>query len=151
MSPYRYVPFPSRSRPIPATCGRCVLALCSLLQDKYTDSSSSATIPSFLSARDCASLVTLFSQQGLLQPPRPPGKDEAARTNWRWQGEDQAFADTLRKHCEALVGELEGDKGTRAKAMNPNIRVYRYEQGQSFGKHYDDSIFANGMRSKWYE
>ena len=34
--------------------------------------------------------------------------------------------------------------------MNPAIRVYRYATGQSFGKHYDDSVVVNGLRSEWY-
>lgn len=108
-----------------------------------------ALVPAFFSARDCAALIALFSQPGLLQPPRPPAKDEAARTNWRWSGQDPAFADVLWKRFGALLDGLEGAKGTRAKGMNSDIRVYRYEQGQSFGRHYDDSIFCRGLRSEW--
>jgi hypothetical protein len=36
-------------------------------------------------------------------------------------------------------------------AMNSNIRMYKYEQGQYFGAHYDDSIrdAASGAKSEW--
>jgi alpha-1,3-mannosyltransferase len=37
------------------------------------------------------------------------------------------------------------------KAMNSNIRMYRYDTGQYFGPHYDDSIrdVGSGLRSEW--
>ncbi|EJD35902.1 hypothetical protein AURDEDRAFT_154766 [Auricularia subglabra TFB-10046 SS5] len=127
--------FPGLSVPVP-------------LELQRLDQPGLALVPDFFSARECTALIALFSQPGL-QPPRPPAKDEAARTNWRWSGQDPAFADVLWKRFGSLLDSLEGAKGTRAKGMNSGIRVYRYAQGQSFGRHYDDSIFCRGLRSEW--
>ncbi|KAH7099086.1 hypothetical protein BKA62DRAFT_325392 [Auriculariales sp. MPI-PUGE-AT-0066] len=116
-----------------------------------------ALVPNILNARDCAQIISLFSNPTVpvLQPPCPPGKDEAARTNWRWSGTDPAFANLLWRRFtsdsdgESILRQLDGPVGTTARAMNQNIRVYRYEKGQSFGKHYDDSVFVGGLRSEW--
>ncbi|KAI0665105.1 hypothetical protein C8Q70DRAFT_904629, partial [Cubamyces menziesii] len=36
-------------------------------------------------------------------------------------------------------------------SLNSNIRLYKYEQGQYFGPHYDDSVKdpATGAKSEW--
>jgi len=35
--------------------------------------------------------------------------------------------------------------------LNPNIRLYRYSQGEHFGPHYDDSVkdASTGAKSEW--
>jgi len=128
-----------------------------------------ALVPNLLGARDCASIIALFndSRNPLLQPPRPPAKDEASRSNWRWTGNEQdfatvlwhRFADTARlmigedndeqSRKDSILDDLEGPPGTKPVGLNPDIRVYRYEAGQSFGKHYDDSVAVNGQRTEW--
>ena len=39
----------------------------------------------------------------------------------------------------------------RAHSLNANIRLYKYVQGQHFGRHYDDSVRGTipGTRSEW--
>jgi hypothetical protein len=42
-------------------------------------------------------------------------------------------------------------EGRTPKAMNSNIRLYRYDAGQYFGPHYDDAVrdAASGLKSEW--
>ncbi|BGP21759.1 hypothetical protein JCM10295v2_000634 [Rhodotorula toruloides] len=88
-----------------------------------------------------------------LNPPTLPKRGEAERTNARTSVQDPDFAkrlweDTgLREACQTL----EGRNGRRAAGLNPNIRVYRYGEGDFFGPHYDDDIRdpASGWTSEW--
>ncbi|BGO92968.1 hypothetical protein NBRC10512_004189 [Rhodotorula toruloides] len=88
-----------------------------------------------------------------LNPPTAPKRGEAERTNARTSVQDPEFAkrlweDTgLREACRAL----EGRNGRKAAGLNPNIRVYRYGEGDFFGPHYDDDIRdpATGWTSEW--
>lgn len=111
-----------------------------------------------------------------LDPPTAPKRSEAERTNARTSVQDPGFAKRLweetglRDACQSL----EGKNGRKATGLNPNIRVYRYDEGDFFGRasppsplafqwrsadlstgrhvaHYDDDVRdpATGWTSEW--
>lgn len=82
---------------------------------------------------------------------RGPAYGEAFRDNHRIQFSDQAFADHLWQATglAELVGGLEDEDGT-AVGLNPNIRIYRYNAGQRFGRHIDESNELGGGRFTQY-
>jgi predicted 2-oxoglutarate/Fe(II)-dependent dioxygenase YbiX len=66
---------------------------------------------------------------------------QAFRDNERLSVEDPALAQQLWEGtglCEAMRG-VEVDGGA-AVGLNPLIRVYRYDKGQRFGRHIDESV-----------
>lgn len=73
-----------------------------------------------------------------MQPPAPPQKGYADRTNHRFSVQDPAFATQLWEHsglkelCES--GIASGVQGKRAVGLNPNIRLYSYSAGAYFGR-----------------
>jgi hypothetical protein len=78
---------------------------------------------------------------------------QAFRDNHRVQFQDPQLAEHLwtatglRQLCSGLQGE---DKGDAAVGLNPNIRIYRYQPGQKFGKHIDESNELGGKRYTQY-
>ncbi|XP_024536364.1 uncharacterized protein LOC9630609 [Selaginella moellendorffii] len=69
-----------------------------------------------------------------------PSKGEAFRDNDRISLHSQALADQLwNAGLAALFDGIESN-GRIATGLNPNIRFYRYNQGQRFGQHVDESV-----------
>lgn len=88
-----------------------------------------------------------------------PKKGDAVRVNDRFQVDDASFADRLWSetglkslvmkrlegaerddlHGNAPTGEKNDPWGGHPVGLSPNIRVYRYRQGQYFDQHYDES------------
>lgn len=65
----------------------------------------------------------------------------SCRDNHRISFQDPALADqiwTATGLNETLVGTTVDDMVP--VGLNPNLRFYRYTQGQKFGKHVDDSV-----------
>ncbi|GAA5922630.1 uncharacterized protein JCM15063_003367 [Sporobolomyces koalae] len=110
-----------------------------------------------------AFLALLQSRSISWTAPNPiPRKGEAARTNHRFQIQDDEFAQRLwtdsglaqlcTDHLELLQGrdQVPG----RAKlpcGLNGNVRCYRYDPGSYFGPHYDDDVRdpTTGATSQW--
>ncbi|ORY56207.1 hypothetical protein BCR35DRAFT_284257 [Leucosporidium creatinivorum] len=90
-----------------------------------------------------------------MSPPAPAQKGYAARFNDRFGVQAPDFARNLyeksglKELCEA--GIESGVKGKRPVGLNPNIRLYKYEEGAYFGPHYDDDFFdpSTRQRSEW--
>ena len=78
---------------------------------------------------------------------------QAFRDNHRIQFQDPQLADHLwtatglRQLCSGLPGE---DGRDAAVGLNPNIRIYRYQSGQKFGRHIDESNELGGKRYTQY-
>ncbi|KAN0073081.1 hypothetical protein V8E54_009195 [Elaphomyces granulatus] len=77
-----------------------------------------------------------------------PKKGEAVRVNDRFQIHDADFAESLWSSTalkQLLLNNNDNDNGMaalwggRPLGLNPNIRIYRYIQGQFFARHYDES------------
>jgi hypothetical protein len=111
-------------------------------------------IPNLFTATLCRSYVSFLSSLPLTTTPGKPKKGDAVRVNDRFQVNDPAFAERLWSGTAlknlvtgAVAGEgLNLSEQERKKlfggeiiGLNPNIRIYRYSQGQFFDQHYDDS------------
>ncbi|KAJ2902775.1 putative L-ascorbic acid binding protein [Zalerion maritima] len=90
----------------------------------------------------CRNYVSFLKELPLTTTPGKPKRGEAVRVNDRFQINDFAFA--LRLWAETGLEELVNREeylplwGGEVVGLNPNIRVYRYSQGQFFDCHYDD-------------
>ncbi|KAK3938428.1 putative prolyl 4-hydroxylase 4 [Diplogelasinospora grovesii] len=92
----------------------------------------------------CREYVSFLRGLPLQTTPGKPRRGMAVRVNDRYQIDDASFARRL--WTETGLGEvvlLDGENshlwGGEVIGLNPNIRVYRYTQGQFFDCHYDDS------------
>ena len=108
-----------------------------------------------LSEAESRSFVEFADRMGWKhQSSRGPKYGEAFRDNDRvqvhspeiaallWEcGLGRAFEATVR---EGALG------GARVVGLNPNIRLYRYERGQQFGRHFDDSVEVGPGRATAY-
>lgn len=103
------------------------------------------TVPGFLSEKECEAFIRCAEARGLEhQGSGGPAKGEAFRDNERLSDYNVELADML---WQAGLRELFQDVvvGRRvAVGLNPNIRLYRYGQGQRFGPHYDESVDIDG-------
>ncbi|KAH8117368.1 hypothetical protein DFH11DRAFT_1574601 [Phellopilus nigrolimitatus] len=125
-------------------------------------------IPNVLDDVECKLFVKFIEELPLELTP-PPKKGEALRVNHRVSMHSPTFADTLfsvllthlpdfpyppskivRKASNANPGTTE-NSARPAYSFNPNIRLYKYTEGQHFGCHYDDSVAdsATGTHSEW--
>lgn len=114
-------------------------------------------IPHFLTAKECAATIAFADSHLPFQAPKPPGKDEATRTNYRWSGDGDNDVALMRAVWSRLAPALtaHGIEGKRSGevplGLHSNVRVYRYASSQSFEPHYDDSLLdaRTGLRSGW--
>ncbi|KAI8605669.1 hypothetical protein EDD21DRAFT_299206 [Dissophora ornata] len=111
-------------------------------------------LQNFLSIQDTRSLVEYIQQEMKSQiddkidplnpPPRPvPRPGYAFRDNDRIQFQSLEFATMLwnNVHGEKITSGPRNNKRIRhAVGLSRNIRLYRYQKGQSFGAHYDESV-----------
>ncbi|GAB7343567.1 hypothetical protein MBLNU457_1572t1 [Dothideomycetes sp. NU457] len=126
------------------------LALTTLLPDQIL------TISSLFPASLCKKYVSFLSTLPLVTTPNKPKKGDAVRVNDRFTVQDPVFAErlwretglselvqnasTATENDDGLSKDQKNDLwGGEVLGLNPNIRVYRYREGQFFDKHYDDS------------
>ncbi|KAF8321297.1 hypothetical protein DL93DRAFT_2130800 [Clavulina sp. PMI_390] len=101
-------------------------------------------IADFLSPDECASFARFVAKQALTTTP-PAKRGEADRVNDRISIQSENFAQSLYRALEPHVSHLASfqthlSPAAQPVALNQNIRLYRYSDGQYFGPHYDDSI-----------
>ncbi|KAH8677080.1 hypothetical protein BGZ61DRAFT_360453 [Ilyonectria robusta] len=101
-------------------------------------------VPSFFPRSLCRDYVSFLKTLPLHTTPGRPKRGEAVRVNDRFQVDSPDFAIRLWEETglkEALLegGDAQGRWGGELVGLSPNIRVYRYSQGQYFDCHYDDS------------
>jgi 2OG-Fe(II) oxygenase superfamily len=82
----------------------------------------------------------------------PATKYIANRECFRWQRNDTHIADMLFQRLQRcgilkmLESSLDFPKPNYTPiACNPNIRIYKYDKGMSFGKHVDESNVVDGL------
>ncbi|KAI5245077.1 hypothetical protein E4T42_06865 [Aureobasidium subglaciale] len=111
------------------------------------------TIPRLFTSSLSAKYVSFLRSLPLTTTPGRPKRGDAVRVNDRYQIDDPDFARHLWEQTAlkelVTAGEIDGevldDKqrqnlfGGEILGLNPNIRIYRYSQGQFFDQHYDDS------------
>lgn len=99
-----------------------------------------------LNHAECAALIAATSPHFTHQASRGPAVGEALRSCGRVSVLDAAFARQLWKALQGvLLPGLPAAERTAAVGLNPNIRAYRYERGDAFKPHYDDSDVVNGV------
>lgn len=111
------------------------------------------TISHFWTVSLCKKYVNFLSSLPLVTTPGTPKKGNAVRVNDRFQIDDPAFAEMLWSDTglkELVFGAIgpsneaanvptpyKADNiwGGQPVGLNPNIRIYRYRQGQFFDQH----------------
>lgn len=110
----------------------------------------------FFTESECLAWVEYSEQQiGFEQIDSPRTRDYAHRECGRIQKTDWNLAATLFDRMGPMMNEianchyqLTGDKSYKPVGCNGDIRIYKYEKGMSFGRHYDGAKaidrFADG-------
>lgn len=109
------------------------------------------TIEHFFTADFCNELIADFSAKLKLETtPLIKSREYAARYNDRISVTSLPAADALWKYLRAVIMEVppyDAPEQTKirdifhdARSLNPQLRIYRYEKGHHFGKHYDESV-----------
>jgi hypothetical protein len=119
-------------------------------------------IPNFFTASLCKTYVSFLSSLPLTTTPGKPKKGDAVRVNDRYQIHDPVFAgrlwnDTgLRKLVsgeveEGALGLTEIQRkelwGGDILGLNPNIRIYRYSEGQFFDQHCTSQLPVDSSKT----
>lgn len=115
------------------------------LERNFLHSTNLFTVSDFLTQKECEAFVRCAEARGLEhQGSGGPAKGEAFRDNERLADHNVELASTL---WQAGLRELFEDIGLKSRVavgLNPNIRLYRYGEGQRFGPHYDESVDMDG-------
>ncbi|QRV77062.1 hypothetical protein RhiJN_05077 [Ceratobasidium sp. AG-Ba] len=111
-------------------------------------------IDDFLSAQECAIFSKFILGLPLVETP-PPKRGEATRVNHRISFQSTDFALTLYNAISPHLPPLPSSESRATDVVpvgcNSNIRLYKYDPGQYFGAHYDDSVrdATTGWWSEW--
>jgi predicted 2-oxoglutarate/Fe(II)-dependent dioxygenase YbiX len=106
-------------------------------------------VPNFFTSAEAKAFVDIaenigFTHQGSLGPL----KGEAYRDNDRISVTDPLLAQTIWESGINKIFEDISISGKVATSLNPNIRFYRYTEGQRFGRHIDESVdLGDGSRT----
>ncbi|KAF5839012.1 hypothetical protein DUNSADRAFT_1788 [Dunaliella salina] len=98
-------------------------------------------VPGLLSLEESQAAIDFAESIGFtMQGSRGPAYGEAFREHGRVNVTDEGAAQEL-WHSTGLAGAVRHlhIDGMRPTGLNPNLRFYRYEKGQRFGKHVDES------------
>ncbi|XP_042504903.1 uncharacterized protein LOC122081738 [Macadamia integrifolia] len=99
------------------------------------------TVPNFFTSAESKAFVSAAESIGFVhQGSLGPTKGEAYRDNDRISVNDPVLAETI---WESGLRNIFSDikiRGKSAVGLNPNIRFYRYNVGQRFGRHIDESV-----------
>ncbi|KAK9696000.1 hypothetical protein K7432_012697 [Basidiobolus ranarum] len=100
-------------------------------------------IEDFFTAKECKQLIQ-FSEETLHFQPAVKGlipkKGEAFRDNDRFSIKDASFAQCIWENGIKELCENWSAGTKKAVGLNDNIRLYKYNPGQKFDQHYDDSV-----------
>ncbi|PAV23667.1 glycosyltransferase family 58 [Pyrrhoderma noxium] len=136
------------------------------LEIKEIESDQIILIPNALDEGECKRFIKFIEERPLELTPAPK-KGEALRVNYRVSMQSPSFANELFNMLAPHLPEFPypASKVPRdqknsttpvvrarpAHSMNPNIRLYKYTEGQHFGCHYDDSVTdpVSGTHSEW--
>lgn len=94
-------------------------------------------VPHFLTPRECDQYIEWMEKAPEVEyMSQPATKWVAARMCHRASRDDTKLATQIFQRLKPLLAPLFPDR--LLIACNPNIRLYKYEKGHAFGKHYDD-------------
>ena len=116
------------------------------LRPRHVVANEIIVVDDALTPRDCARIVDAI---GDAFAPATSGarRGEARRRNGRFAETSEAFARRLFER--ARVARTFAFEMDDAAGLNPNVRVYRYREGERFGAHVDERVTALGRRSKY--
>jgi 2OG-Fe(II) oxygenase superfamily len=108
------------------------------------------TLGDFLTKKECQNWINFAEEEGRLQRMQQRGtRFMALRHCYRFNLEDSAMAARLfhrlqqtRTYTDVLESHFSGQVPV---ACSPNLRIYKYENGMSFGKHVDGSESIPGV------
>ncbi|AAS50787.2 ABR017Cp [Eremothecium gossypii ATCC 10895] len=109
----------------------------------------------FFTAAVCEQLIAHFSRPNVLELFHQRGsRDYAERLNDRASVTDSETALKLWRKLHAVLAQdphvMQDLRFSGAKGLNPQLRLYRYQKGHHFGKHYDESVSVPGAgRTQW--
>lgn len=136
----------TRTAPTSATRATTVAALSPLLQlepnrnvFKVQDLHDALIfkVPLFFSKRECKNVMAFADKEGFARVTQRATREFAFRDNDRILVRLEAFADVLWQRLQRHVPAV--FEGMFAAGLNPAIRFYRYNKGQRFGCHVDQS------------
>eukprot|EP00250_Pteridium_aquilinum_P004529 c14730_g1_i1 orf=434-1177(-) len=121
------------------------------LQVEKLKSFSLFTVPNALTASECDAFIKYAEELGFAhQGSLGPAKGEAFRDNDRISVQDSVLAENLWSSGLSQVFNNINMKGKFASGLNPNIRFYRYKEGQRFGPHIDENVkLGRGQRTEY--
>ena len=96
------------------------------------------SVDNFFTAEECAAFVRFAEGRGFAATDSPKTRDYAERKQGRQQSESPQLAAALFKRVKDVAPRHTRD-GLAPVACNSNIRIYKYETGDVFGKHYDEA------------
>lgn len=108
------------------------------------------TLGDFLTKKECQDWINFVEEEGRLQRMQQRGtRFMALRDCYRFSLADAVMAARLfhrlqqtRTYMDVLKSHFPGQVPV---ACSPNLRLYKYEKGMSFGKHVDDSESIPGV------
>lgn len=108
------------------------------------------TIGKFFDKNICDSLIKTVTDWKVLECFEQKGtKDYAARYNDRFSITNEQITDVIWSKLKSCLNQdqyiLKQLKFENAKGLNPQLRIYRYEKGHYFDKHYDESVHVTGL------
>lgn len=103
----------------------------------------------FLSPSEAHRIKESLESHGLKPTPPPPpceAAEYAVRRMQRTSFESREYADALwtRSGLPFILSSVEMGVDGELTGLNPNIRGYRYDAGDRFGRHYDGSYELPG-------
>lgn len=115
-------------------------------------------IENYFTKKECEQVINYFNTH---LPPIPPSSlipksGEAFRSNDRQSMKNKEVADTLWRIglyqvCVQQEKFFQVSLPRKPCGLNSNIRIYRYQEGQKFEAHYDDSVKDDitGLWTDW--
>jgi hypothetical protein len=106
------------------------------------------SVDNFFTAEECATFVRFAEDQGFAATDSPKTRDYAQRKQGRQQSDNPQLATAL---FERVKDVAPGDTrdGLAPVACNSNIRIYKYQTGDVFGKHYDEANLTSHGKTRF--
>eukprot|EP01134_Creolimax_fragrantissima_P000878 CFRG0878T1 len=96
------------------------------------------TLSDFLSTSECSAWIDYGEKKGFEPSYQKQNRDCAHRDNGRIQIESEVIAQSFYERLQKCIPSKIDNR--KPVACNPNIRLYKYGPGQSFGRHVDESV-----------
>lgn len=101
----------------------------------------------FLTPGECTNLIQLAESVGFEQTDQRETRESAHRRNGRLQVNSSSLAEKLWSRCCNMFPEHED---AAPVGLSDNFRFYKYNKGDRFGMHVDDSVLHGDLVSTRY-